>query len=142
MTQSGRRRMALASTLAVLVGCATGPVISPGPSEPSAPAPLPAASMRGRRIPASAPAPAPVTAPAPAGALATGLELRVEPPEASVSVDGRSLGRIADLGAGGLLPLPPGIYQVSVSQPGYATWRAEVAVRAEVQRIDLVLEQR
>lgn len=76
------------------------------------------------------------------GAGQTGLILFVEPPDAEIAVDGRSRGPASGLGAGGLLPLPPGIYQVAVSRPGYATWRAEVAIRAEAQRFNVVLERR
>jgi hypothetical protein len=111
------RRLALLAALSV--ACA---------SAPARPPPSPAA-------PAAAPAPAPA---APASAAATGLAFAVEPREARIAIDGESRGTIADL-AGGVLSLPPGIYQVSVSSPGYVTWRAEVAVRSAVERIDVRL---
>jgi len=96
--------------------------------------------------PAPAPAPAPAAAPAPAptprapAAAVTGLVFAVEPRQAQISVDGRPYGTMADLAArDGLLPLAPGIYQVSLKAPGYATWRAEVAIRSGTEPIRVTL---
>jgi hypothetical protein len=98
------------------------------PERPPPPAPTPSA-------PVAAPAP---VAPAPAGV--TGLAFLVEPREAQIAIDGELRGTVADLaGAGGVLALPPGIYQVSLKSAGYVTWRAEVAVRATVERIEVKL---
>ncbi|HET6922747.1 MAG TPA: PEGA domain-containing protein [Anaeromyxobacteraceae bacterium] len=90
----------------------------------SAPRPPPA--------PTSAPAPSPAAvAPRAPSAPETGLLFDVEPAEVQIAVDGRLQGTVAELASrGGVLPLAPGIYQVSLRAPGYATWRAEVAVRA------------
>jgi len=96
----------------------------------SAPKPAPA--------PAAAAAPAPVAAPAPRApaAAVTGLVFAVEPPEAQISVDGQPHGTVAGLAAReGVLPLAPGISQVSLKAPGYTTWRAEVAIRSGTESI-------
>jgi hypothetical protein len=117
------RRLAWFAALAVGAACAT------------APAPVPPAAAV---APTAAAAPAAVPAPAPG--LATGLELVVDPKDALVSVDGTPRGSVADLAAaGGVLALPPGIYQVSLQSPGYVTWRAEVAVRTARERIEVRL---
>jgi hypothetical protein len=64
----------------------------------------------------------------------------VDPRDAEIAIDGASRGTVAELeGSGGVLSLPPGIYQVSLKCPGYVTWRAEVAVRSAVERIDVRL---
>jgi hypothetical protein len=70
----------------------------------------------------------------------TGLVFAVEPPQAQISVDGQPYGTVADLAAReGLLPLAPGIYQVSLKAAGYTTWRAEVAVRSGTEPIRVTL---
>ena len=112
----------LAFLAAVTAACASAPARPPPPPPPAA-AP-----------PAVAPAPAPA-APAPA----TGLAFSVEPRDARISVDGAPRGTVAELGTGGVLTLPPGIYQVSLASPGHVTWRAEVAVRSAVERIEVKL---
>jgi len=85
-------------------------------------------------VPPSAPAATPASA-----ALTSGLVFSVEPADAEVFIDGRSLGRASDLPGGGLVPLPSGLYQVSLKRAGYATWRAEVAVRAASEPIRVTL---
>ncbi len=122
-----RIRLGAAAAIAsILVGCAGAPAVR------NVSAPL-------RAEPPSEPA-APAIAPAPA--QRTGLFLFVEPADAEIAIDGRPKGLASDLGETGLVPLAPGIYQVTVSRPGYATWRAEVAVRTDPQRFDVVLEKR
>jgi hypothetical protein len=119
--------MSLRRLLAVAVlaaGCATS-------RAPSAPAPAAAAPRE----------PAAVAAPAPRVLPATGLELAVEPPEAIVTIDGQSRGEVAAL-EDGVVALPPGIYQVSLKAPGFVTWRAEVAVRAGRERLQVRLARR
>jgi hypothetical protein len=106
----------------VSLACASAPKPAPGPEQ--------------------APAAAPVAAPAPRApaAAATGLVFAVEPREAQISVDGQPYGTVAGLaGRDGLLPLAPGIYQVSLKAPGYATWRAEVAIRSGTEPIRVTL---
>lgn len=73
-----------------------------------------------------------------------GLLLQVEPVQAEVMIDGKSLGRVSDLtSAGGLVALDPGLYQVSLKCPGYVTWRAEVAVRSgQAEPIHVTLNKR
>jgi hypothetical protein len=69
---------------------------------------------------------------------ARGLDFEVLPASAVIVIDGVPRGTVADLAtAHGLLPLKPGIYQVSLAAEGYLTWRAEVAVgeKAEVIRV-------
>ena len=118
------RRLAFLAVF-VSVACASAPAERPPPSAPPAPAP------------ATAPSPLPA---APAPAAATGLAFSVSPREAEIAIDGQPSGTVADLAAaGGVLILPPGIYQVSLKSAGYVTWRAEVAVRSSVERIDVKL---
>jgi hypothetical protein len=70
----------------------------------------------------------------------TGLVFAVEPREAQISVDGQPYGTVADLAPrDGVLPLAPGIYQVSLKAPGYTTWRAEVAIRSGTEPIRVTL---
>lgn len=106
----------------VIAGCGGGAATRPSPS-PVAPAAAPAVRATSRALPA------------------TGLELAVQPASAQVFVDGEPRAVVADLD-GGVLGLPPGIYQVSLSAAGYATWRAEVAVRAGRERIEVQLARR
>jgi len=109
----------LAFLAALTAACASAPSRPPPPAPPAAPA--------------AAPAPA-------APAAATGLAFAVEPRDARIAIDGEARGSVADLaGSGGVLALPPGIYQVSLASPGYVTWRAEVAVRSAVERIEVTL---
>jgi hypothetical protein len=97
------------------------------------------------------PAPAPATpsgaaadgsVAAPPGSDTGGLSFAVAPADAEVLIDGRSYGKVADLARNGTLPLPAGLYQVSLRCPGYATWRAEVAVRGAVEPIRVNLTPR
>jgi hypothetical protein len=104
---------------------------------------------------ASAPGPRPAPAAASAGPRAAvvgeasiagpradpvGLSFSVDPPDAEVLVDGRSCGKAGELARSGL-PLPPGLYQVSLRRAGYATWRAEVAVRGGLEPIRVTLSR-
>jgi hypothetical protein len=72
----------------------------------------------------------------------TGLSFTVEPADAEVVIDGHSAGAVAGLPRGGVVPLPPGLYQVSLRRAGYSTWRAEVAVRSGVEPIRVTLSHR
>jgi hypothetical protein len=104
-----------------------------------------ASGSASRGSPAPRPAPAAGTAePAPpAPSVETGgLTFLVEPGDAEVIIDGRSYGKVADLSRNGMLPLQPGLYQVSLKHPGYATWRAEVAVRGGIETIRVTLARR
>lgn len=122
MQSTTSRRSVLAFAAAASLACASAPKPAPAPAPAAAPAPV------------AAPAPR-----APAAAV-TGLVFAVEPREAQVSVDGQPYGTVADLAAReGLLPLAPGIYQVSLKAPGYTTWRAEVAIRSGTERIRVTL---
>ncbi|MBN8232754.1 PEGA domain-containing protein [Corallococcus macrosporus] len=68
---------------------------------------------------------------------ATGLRLDVMPEQARVFVDGRAMGLARHLGT--LLPLAPGVHQVSVRLEGHATWRAEVVVGDRPEPIQVTL---
>jgi hypothetical protein len=76
------------------------------------------------------------------GAEATGLSFAVEPADAEVLIDALSFGKVSELRRGGAVPLQPGLYQVSLRRAGYATWRAEVAVRAGLEPIHVTLTRR
>lgn len=72
-----------------------------------------------------------------------GLCFSVVPEDTEIFLNGAGRGRIADLkGRGAFLPLAPGIYRITLQRPGYATWRAEVAVRAVPERIVVSLRPR
>jgi hypothetical protein len=90
-----------------------------------------------------APPPPPAAAPRAPDAVESGLVFTVEPSESQISVDGRSYGTVADLAdRRWLLPLAPGIYQVSLKAPGYVTWRAEVALRSGIEPIRVTLTRK
>ncbi|HSM93735.1 MAG TPA: PEGA domain-containing protein [Anaeromyxobacteraceae bacterium] len=109
-------------------GCASAP--KPKVSEPTS----------ATAQPASAPARQATVAPRAPEPLATGLVFSVEPADAEISVDGRAFGAVGALSeARGFLPLPPGIYQVSLKAQGFVTWRAEVAVRSGTEPIRVKL---
>ncbi|HEX9049174.1 MAG TPA: PEGA domain-containing protein [Anaeromyxobacter sp.] len=118
-------RIAVAAAALALAACAGGRAAPPAAARPP---------------PSAAAAGAPVAVPARALA-ATGLELAVEPASAEVLVDGEPRGVVSELAAG-VLALAPGIYQVSLHAPGYVTWRAEVAVRAGREKIEVRLVRR
>lgn len=108
------------------LSCASAPSHGAPPLPPAAnPAP-------------SRPAPEPAAAPA---AESGGLAFDVTPSDAEVIVDGRPQGKIAAL-RGGFLPLAPGLYQVTIARPGFATWRAEVSVRSTVEPLRVALPPR
>ncbi|WP_186002033.1 PEGA domain-containing protein [Corallococcus sp. Z5C101001] len=67
----------------------------------------------------------------------TGLRFDVMPERARVFVDGRAVGLARQLGT--LLPLAPGVHQVSVQLEGHATWRAEVMVGDRPEPIEVTL---
>jgi hypothetical protein len=113
------RRLALLVLIAAGAACASSPPV---------PSPAPAARTEAPPTPAAAPLPA------------VGLEFVVEPGDAQIFLDGAERGTVADLAPSGfVLPLPPGIYQVSLRSAGYVTWRAEVAVRSQRERIEVTL---
>jgi len=126
--QSRTTRHSVLTFAAVLsLACASAPKPAPAPVQAPAAPPAPVASPTPR---------------APAAAV-TGLVFAVEPPHAQISVDGQPYGTVADLAArDGVLPLAPGIYQVSLKAPGYATWRAEVAIRAGTEPIRVTLAKK
>lgn len=131
------KRVSLVAVCAGLaMGCASTPTSAPPePSEmQAAVAPEPAAAR---------PAPAPSAAPAPS-TPATGLRFRVAPTDAVVIVDDEVRGTVAELSGerDGMLPVPPGLYQVSIKRAGYQTWRGEVAVGDTPEVIDVTLEQK
>ncbi len=111
--------------IASLAGCASAP--------PARPAEAPTAAA-----PAAVAAPA---APAPSSGP-SGLSFQVEPAEAQILIDGKPYGTVATVGNGGVVPLQPGLHQVSVKCAGYETWRAEVAVRNAVEPIRVTLVKR
>lgn len=136
---------AIALIAFVSVGCAA-------PQKPSSTArpPAPSARPAERALPAAEPAPAAPPAPAEApqdprapDAVQTGLRFEVEPPAALIAIDGRDYGSVGDVAAGaGLVPLAPGIYQVSLKASGFVTWRAEVAVRQGTEKIKVTLSKK
>ncbi len=119
-------RLAVVVAALALAACAGGKAAPP----PAAKSPVAAAAAE-TPAPAVAPKPLPMT----------GLELSVDPASAEVLVDGETRGLVSEL-ASGVLALPPGIYQVSLKASGYVTWRAEVAVRAGREKIDVRLARK
>jgi hypothetical protein len=109
--------------------CATAPPASPeaSPSPPSV-ALAPAASSS-------------AVAPAPSAPSGPALVFYVQPAEAQISIDGVAYGRVDQLATGGVLPLKPGIYRVTVGCPGYTSWRAEVAVKDGPEAIQVTLNK-
>ncbi|MFB1481596.1 PEGA domain-containing protein [Corallococcus sp. RDP092CA] len=88
-------------------------------------------------LPRLEPSRPPRPAPALGRAAVTGLRLAVMPDRARVFVDGRAMGLARQLGA--LVPLSPGVHQVSVRLEGHATWRAEVMVGDRPEPIQVTL---
>jgi hypothetical protein len=80
---------------------------------------------------------APVAEPPPPAL--SGIRFSVDPPDAQVFVDGRSMGQASALAGAGTVKLLPGLYRVSVERAGFQTWRAEVAVRVGVEAIEVKL---
>jgi len=65
-----------------------------------------------------------------------GIKLVVHPDGAEVIIDGELLGSItADA-----LTLSPGLHQITISKDGYKTWRAEVAIKDEIETLRVTLE--
>lgn len=102
-----------------------------------------AACAGGARPPALAPARAAAGAPGPRAPAVprAGLRLVVAPADAEVEIDGVHRGLASALAAktGGVVALPAGVHRVSIRRDGYQTWRAEVAVGAAVERIEVRL---
>ena len=70
----------------------------------------------------------------------SGLHFSVTPADAMVFIDGKAVGKVADLeGTGGVLSVKPGIYQVSLKRPGFVTWRAEVTVGDGAEAIQVIM---
>ena len=92
---------------------------------------------------ATRPAPiASVPPPPAAAACATeaGICLEVEPDDAEIVVNEESKGRVSDH-EGGFLALEPGIYQITLKARGHKPWRAEVAVKARAEPLQIELER-
>ena len=87
------------------------------------------------------------TDPSPSPALdkarqGSGLLFSVTPSDAEIFVDGKVVGKVADIAAsGGLLKMKPGIYQVSLKRRGFVTWRAEVTVGDGPETIQVTMVQ-
>jgi hypothetical protein len=119
--------------LVVAMGAGVGCVSAPRPAAP----PLATPALRAEP---SRPAATTPRAPEP---LSTGLVFAVEPVDAEIAVNGQPRGTVGALAdARGILPLPPGIYQVSLKAAGYVTWRAEVAVRSSTEPIRVKLTRK
>lgn len=81
--------------------------------------------------------------PAAVAAPESGLSFEVVPAECELVIDGRSYGKLTAVElVQGVLPLPPGLYQVSLKHPGFITWRAEVALGMKVERMKVALIKR
>jgi hypothetical protein len=120
--------------LVVAMGASVGCVSAP---RPAAPPPL------GAPAPRTEPSRTAATTPRTPEPLSTGLVFAVEPVDAEIAVDGQPRGTVGELAdARGFLPLPPGIYQVSLKATGYVTWRAEVAVRSSTEPIRVKLTRK
>lgn len=71
--------------------------------------------------------------------LPPGLRFDVQPPDADITIDDKSYGAAGDLGH---VPLPPGIYRVSIRAKGHTTWRAEVSVGDSTEVLKVALSPR
>ncbi|RKH64370.1 PEGA domain-containing protein [Corallococcus aberystwythensis] len=121
------RRLLIAALMTGTCACARHPVSRDGDA---------LALLRVEAI--RPPMPAPVRAAARVErATTTGLRLDVMPDRARIFVDGRAMGLARHLGT--LLPLAPGVHQVSVRLEGHATWRAEVLVGDRPEPIQVTL---
>ncbi|RKH84854.1 PEGA domain-containing protein [Corallococcus sp. AB032C] len=119
------RRLLIPLLMAGTCACARAPVSRDGDA-------LEALRVEAIRPPMPAPRAARVERP-----VTTGLRLDVMPDGARVFVDGRAMGLARHLGT--LLPLSPGVHQVSVRLEGHATWRAEVMVGDRPEPIQVTL---
>ena len=141
--RSGRHRVAqaLVATAALLVLAAAGlaaprvvrdPDALAGAARAAAPAPVPSS--------VEPPVPAPAATPRPASdaRLAT-LDIRVEPADARVRVDGASApvedGRV-------VLPVEPGVIELAISAPGHRGYRRSLEVGAGTVLLDVSLRPR
>jgi hypothetical protein len=68
-----------------------------------------------------------------------GIRLVVSPGDAEVVVDGERVGLASEMEAG-FIKLESGLHQIVVQKDGHETWRAEVTVSEEVERIEVNLE--
>jgi hypothetical protein len=64
----------------------------------------------------------------------------VQPGDAEIVIDDQSKGRVSDY-EGGFLSLAPGIYQITLKARGHKAWRAEVAVKAQAEPLQVQLER-
>jgi hypothetical protein len=129
-----KRASLVAVCTGLAIGCASTPAFTPTTANTQT-------AIEPEPDTQAAPIAAPATAPS---APATGLRFRVEPTDALVIVDDEVRGTVAELSGDGegTLPVPPGLYQVSIKRPGYQTWRGEVAVGDTPEVIDVTLEQK
>jgi hypothetical protein len=87
--------------------------------------------------------PVPSEVPEESALKATGLRFEVQPADAEVSIGGGAYESAVDSNGGArTVALPPGLYQVSIRRPGYATWRAEVSIEDGIEVIRVSLVQR
>ncbi|MGC4119798.1 MAG: PEGA domain-containing protein [Myxococcales bacterium] len=123
------------SCLEVASGCSCSGSSRPAPRRPWSATPSPSRRLSRRRRP---PPPPRHRSSSSAAACCS----RSSPRRRSLFIGNERVGRASDLAStGGFLKLDPGIYQVSLKLPGYATWRAEVTVRegqAETIRATMV----
>lgn len=103
--------------MSMLASCAT--------PKPAAPPPAATASL-------SAPAPIHPRPPPNFAVLST-------PEDAEVLVDGVSYGPASSLG--GPVHLKPGLHRVELRRAGYKTYRAEIVIGEELERIEVRLEK-
>jgi hypothetical protein len=138
----GRHRVAAAAAAAIFAALSSGCVASrlpasrPFEAEPVDPVDF---SPPPKRL-SPLPVPRQVVAAARPRRRPTGLALKVDPPDASVFVNGQPHGP-ADvaLGSDGTLELAPGLYRIVVERPGWQTWRGEVAVGAQPVPVEVSL---
>jgi hypothetical protein len=81
--------------------------------------------------------PAPSAPAAPSGAIASlgYLRLEIDPPSASVAVDGYPVGTAGELRAGRLLGLVPGPHRIEADLPGHRTLHLGVTIVAGRTRV-------
>jgi hypothetical protein len=72
----------------------------------------------------------------------SGMRFEIEPSDAEVIVDGKTLGKASELMGRGMLDLEPGIHQIMIRHEGFETARVEVTITGTTETLQLSLKSR